>query len=83
VRSNSGLEQAGSQQVTRISGRTALATPLVGRSVLGGAERIGLYTTLLADGSLFYYLTFVPDGDAAAYQAAFDRVGRSIRLSDR
>lgn len=83
VRSNSGLQQSGQQQATRISGRTAVATPLVGRSVLGGAEHIGLYTTMLADGSLFYYLTVVPDSDAAAYAAAFDRVGRSIRLSDR
>ncbi len=83
VQSNAGLEQAGAQQTTTISGRTALATPLVGRSVLGGTERIGLYTTLLADGSLFYYLTVVPERDAAAYQGAFERVGRSIRLSDR
>ncbi|MCC7124142.1 MAG: M48 family metalloprotease [Acidobacteria bacterium] len=73
---------AGSSTV-RLSGRTALATPLIGRSALGGNERVGVYTTFLADGNLFYYLTVVPDDDAAAYQAAFDRVGQSIRLTDR
>ena len=33
---------------------------LVGRSALDQVERVGVYTTLLADGSLFYYLTVVP-----------------------
>ena len=52
------------------------------RSPLGGRERIGVYTTFLADGSLFYYLTIVPEKDAAAFQEAFQRVGESIRLTE-
>ncbi len=52
------------------------------RSPLGGQERIGVYTTFLADGSLFYYLTIVPENDAAAFQDAFQRVGESIRLTE-
>jgi hypothetical protein len=83
VRSNAGLRVSGQQQSVRISNRTAIGTPLVGRSPLGGDEYIGLYTTLLADGNVFYYLTVVPDRDAASYNAAFDRVARSIRLADR
>jgi hypothetical protein len=42
-----------------------------------------VYTTLLADGNLFYYLTVVPEDEAPSYSAAFDRVGQSIRLNDR
>ena len=38
---------------------------------------------LNTDGSLFYYLTVVPERDADVFAAAFDRVGNSIRLSDR
>lgn len=83
VRSNSGLRQSGPQQATRLSGRTAVATPLVGQSAVGGSERIGLYTTLLADGNLFYFLTVVPDREAQAYAPAFTRVAQSIRLTDR
>lgn len=83
VRSNAGLSVSGQQQSMRLSNRTAIGTPLVGRSPLGGAEHIGLYTTLLADGNLFYYLTVVPDRDARTYNAAFERVAKSIRLSDR
>ena len=65
-----------------MSQRSALSTPLVNPSPLGGQERIGLYTTFLTDGSLFYYLTIVPERDAAAFQEAFRRIGGSIRLTD-
>ena len=83
AQSNPGLQSAGTQQQTRISGRTALATPLVNPSPLGGRERIAVYTTMLADGStLFYYLTVVPEKDAETFQGTFRRVGESIRLTE-
>ena len=66
----------------RISQRSAIGTPLVNPSPLGGQERIGVYTTFLADGSLFYYLTIVPENDVDAFREAFQRVGQSIRLTD-
>ena len=40
---------AGDQQQTRISQRTAIATPLTDPSALGGLERVHLYTTFLTD----------------------------------
>ena len=67
----------------RISQPPGLGTPLVGRSALGGDERVGVYTTLLADGNLFYYVTVVPQRDAARYGRPSMRVGQSIRLNDR
>jgi Zn-dependent protease with chaperone function len=78
--SNPGLQLAGTQQVVRISQRSAISTPLVNPSALGGQERVGVYTTFLADGTLFYYITIVPEEDAAAYAPVFQRVGASIRL---
>ena len=65
-----------------VSGRTALAVPLSNPSELGGTERIIVYTTFLADGSLFYYLTLAPDADARVYQQTFVRIGQSLRLTD-
>ncbi|HEY6614526.1 MAG TPA: hypothetical protein VIZ32_08405, partial [Vicinamibacterales bacterium] len=62
--------------------RSALSTPLTNPSPLGGRERIGLYTTFLADGTLFYYLTIVPEKDAQSLQDAFQRIGDSIRLTE-
>jgi hypothetical protein len=82
VASNPGLRLAGQQETVRLSQRTAIATPLAGRSATGGEERIGVYTTFLADGSLFYYVWVVPGSDYAAYRNTFARVGRSIRLND-
>ncbi len=79
---NPQLRLAGNQQATRISQRSAIVTPLSNRSPLGGQELIGVYTTFLADGSLFYYLTIVQEKDAGAFQNAFQRVGESIRLTE-
>jgi Zn-dependent protease with chaperone function len=82
AQSNPELKPAGPQQPMKISQRSALATSLVNPSPLGGAERVSLYTTFLADGTLFYYLTVVPDADAQAFQETFRKVGESIRLTE-
>jgi hypothetical protein len=50
--------------------------------VSGDEERIGLYTTFLSDGSLFYYAWVVPTEELPTYRSTFTRVGRSIRLTD-
>jgi Zn-dependent protease with chaperone function len=81
-RSNPELRLAGEQRLLRISQRSAISTPLVNPGPLGGREQIGLYTTFLADGSLFYYLTVVPEGEAQNFREAFQRIGQSIRLID-
>ncbi|MGD9904710.1 MAG: M48 family metallopeptidase [Vicinamibacterales bacterium] len=83
LRSNPGLRAAETGRQLRISQRSAVGTVLSGPSALGEQERVGVFTTLLADGNLFYYLTVVPERDAETYGPAFDRVGNSIRLSDR
>jgi Zn-dependent protease with chaperone function len=82
AQNNPELRLAGEQQMLKISQRGALGTPLVNASQLGGNEMVSLYTTLLVDGTLFYYLTIVPEKDAATFQEAFDRIGKSIRLLD-
>ena len=45
TQNNPGLRIAGSQQAIRISQRSAISTPLVNPSPLGGQEHIGVYTT--------------------------------------
>ena len=83
IQGNPGMRVSGNSTTQRMSGRAGLGTPLSGRSALGGEELVGLYTTLLADGNLFYYVTVVPERDAGRYSAVFDRIGQSIRLNDR
>ena len=82
AQSNPQLRLAGQQQGIRISQRSGLATPLSNPSPLGGQELIGLYTTFLADGTLFYYLTIVPENDSQAFQETFRKIGESIRLTE-
>jgi Zn-dependent protease with chaperone function len=82
AQTNPELRLAGTQRAIRVSQRSGLATPLVNPSPLGSQERVVVYTTFLADGSLFYYLTIVPDNDAEAFQDTFRRIGDSIRLTD-
>jgi Zn-dependent protease with chaperone function len=79
---NPELKLGGQQQAIKMSQRTALATPLVNPSPLGGTEHIGLYTTFLADGNLFFYLTVAPEQDAQAFQEAFRHIGESIKLTE-
>ena len=79
---NPELKVGGQQQQVRISQRSGLATPLVNPSPLGGNEHIGLYTTFLSDGTLFYYLTIAQEKDAQAFQQTFRPIGESIRLTE-
>ena len=81
--SNPDLRLAGQQQSVRLSQRTAIATPLVNTSdATGREERVGLYTTFLADGQLFYLAWVVPADEYDAYRDTFTRVARSLRLND-
>lgn len=79
---NPELRLAGDQVIVRMSGRSAIGTPLINRSALGGNERIDLYTTFLVDGTLFYYLAISPEAEAESYRTTFQRIGQSIRLTD-
>jgi hypothetical protein len=83
ARNNPDLRLAGEQRPLQISQRSAIGTPLVNASPLGGQERIGVYTMFLAEGVLFYYLTVVPESDAQAFVETFRRVAESIRLTAR
>ena len=83
VQGNDGMRVAGREENFTLSGRNAIVTPLEGRSALGGVERVDVHTTLLNNGDLFYVLTVVPEREAGTYGAAFDRVVRSVRLTDR
>ena len=82
ARSNPDLRQTSDTRDIQLSQRSGLGLGLVNRSALGGTEQIGLYTTFLADGNLFYIATIVPDREADRYAPVFDRIARSVRLRD-
>ena len=45
-------------------------------------ELVNVSTVFLAEGTLFYYLTVVPEKDSAAFQDAFRRISESIKFTD-
>jgi hypothetical protein len=81
-RDNPQLRQQGELRQIRISNRAGVGVPLVNRSPLGGAEFVGLHTTLLSDGNLFYFATVVPEDELQAYNAAFSRAASTLRIRD-
>ena len=82
AQNNPELRLAGDPRATRLSQRSAMVVPLANPSPLGGLERVDVYTTFLAEGTLFYYLTVVPEKEAATFQDAFVKIAESIRFTD-
>jgi hypothetical protein len=80
---NPEMRETDAPRETRLSQRTAIEHHLVNKSATGAQERVGIITTFLADGSLFYYVTVVPAREASTYAGAFQRIAESIRLTDR
>ncbi len=83
VEGNPNLRQAAQPRQTRLSQRIAIEHQLVNRAPNGAQERVGVTTTFLADGNLFYMLTIVPVDESSRYQPAFSRVASTLRLNDR
>jgi hypothetical protein len=84
AKSNPQLRGSGGYTRDRISGRNALRTTLSNVSeVTGQRETVSLTTTQLSDGRLLYFIGVAPQNEASAYEDAFQRVRRSIQLSDR
>jgi Peptidase family M48 len=82
ARSNPDLRQTSDTRNIRLSQRDGLGVSLINRSQRGQTERIGVYTTFLADGNLFYLATIVPEDEADRYGPVFERIARSLRLRD-
>ncbi len=83
AQSNPRLAQRSEPLATVMANRRALQTRLDNVSeATGKAEDIQLFTTRVSDGTLFYVIAVVPSSDARSYEAAFQQVVRSIRLTD-
>jgi len=82
AQNNPELKLAGQPQAIRIAERSAMIVPLTNPSPLGGQELVNVSTVFLAEGTLFYYLTVVPEKDAAAFQQAFRHISESIKFTD-
>ena len=83
AQSNPSIGQAGGFSNINIAGRPGLATVLTNTSdVTRQQERIALYTTQLADGSLFFVVGVAPAREFNTYRQIFNRAVQSLQLND-
>lgn len=83
TRSNPSLRATNGLRRNRLSDRNGLVATLTNISdATGRAETVMVFTTLLADGDLFYCIVVAPTDEYQAYQRSFQRVAQSIRISD-
>jgi Zn-dependent protease with chaperone function len=81
--SNPRMRRTGNYSSSTIDGHRALATTLTNVSdATGQPEQIVLYTTLLNNGGLFYAIGVAPSNEFGNYQQIFNRVVRSVQLTD-
>jgi len=82
LQANPYLRQQSGMQRTNLSGRTAYAAALSGRSpVTGREENVTVYVTQLQSGEIFWIATVAPSDESYEYNAAFRGVLSSLRLN--
>jgi Zn-dependent protease with chaperone function len=82
LQSNNYLRQQSNYRRGTIDGNDALSIQLAGRSnITGGNEIVTIYTTLMRDGNLFYFVTVTPQNEAGTYNNAFSNILRSLQLN--
>lgn len=80
--SNPRLGRASGYSNVNLGGRNGLVTTLSNVSEATGApERIELFTTQMADGSLFYLIGVAPQNDFPQYEPVFRRVAGSLQFT--
>ncbi|MEO6393236.1 MAG: M48 family metallopeptidase [Pyrinomonadaceae bacterium] len=81
--SNAYLRRQTNSQRTYIDGRAALATTLAGRSpITNRTETVTVYTTMLNNGQLIYFIAVAPQSDGYAYGRTYQSMVGSMRLND-
>jgi hypothetical protein len=82
LQSNPYLRQQTNYRRGTIDGNDALSIQLAGRSnITGRNEIVTVYTTLMRDGNLFYFVTVTPQNEASTYSSVFSNILRSLQLN--
>lgn len=82
LQNNTYLRQQTNYRNGTMGGNNALSIQLAGRSgITGRNEIVTVYTTLMRDGNLFYFITVAPQNEADTYNSAFSTALRSLQLN--
>lgn len=82
IETNADFQTVGQMKQTSLAGRQAIAAAVAGPSAINGVMEIDItYTTVTADGRMFYIVTISPEDEAEAYKATFQQVLRGLQLA--
>lgn len=82
LETNADFQTVGQMKQTTLAGQQAIAAAVAGPSAINGVAEIDVtYTTVTADGRMFYVITICPEDEAEAYKTAFQQILHSLRLA--
>jgi predicted Zn-dependent protease len=82
LETNADFQPVGQMRQTTVGGKPGLAAAVAGPSAINGVMEVDItYTTVTADGRMFYIITIAPEDEADAYKAAFQNILNSLRLA--
>lgn len=82
VESNSDFQVARAPQPIDFGGQEGYYAVISGPSAINGVTEVdATYTTITADGRMFYIITVVPEDEADVYRSAFENIIRSLQLA--
>ncbi|MGE0127202.1 MAG: M48 family metalloprotease [Blastocatellales bacterium] len=80
--SNADFQIARAPQPMDFGGQEGYYAIVSGPSAINGVVEVDVtYTTVTADGRMFYIITIAPEDEANVYKPAFERIIRSLRLA--
>jgi len=82
IESNPDFQVARAPQPIDFGGQEGYYAVVSGPSAINGVVEVDVtYTTVTADGRMFYITTIVPEDEAGVYKPAFEKIIRSLRLA--
>lgn len=83
LQANPYLQRRSNATRGTLSGRQASSIVLAGRSPITNRNEIAtVYTAMLRNGGLFYFITVVPENESYSYQNSFRTMLNSLRMND-
>jgi len=79
---NPNMSRPSAYERVTIGGHRGVRAVVSNAAADGQREAIGVVTTQLRNGNLFYAITVVPEDRLASYRGVFDRVLNSVRLNE-
>jgi hypothetical protein len=82
IETNADFGLARAPQQIDFGGKRGYVSAVSGPSAINGVREVDVtYTTRTPDGRMFYLITIAPEDEAESYNAAFQQILRSLRLT--